>query len=102
MKSTNISSATGAQARGGGPGGRPDERALGDRRVEHAVAAELGEQALGDAERAAPGVLLARGSQAARDVLAHEDDAVVALHLLAQGLVDRLPVALLGHGRPLP
>ena len=73
-----------AQAGGGGADGGADEAALGDRRVQHAVAAELGHQPLGDAERAAPGVLLAGRAQAAGDVLAHDDDAVVALHLLAR------------------
>ena len=33
------------------------------------------------------------------DVLAHDQHAVVALHLLAQRLVERLAVAELGHGR---
>ena len=87
-----------AQPGGRGTDGGTDEAALGDRRVQHAVAAELGHQPLGDAERAAPGVVLAGRAQAAGDVLAHDDDAVVALHLLAERLVDRLTVALLGHG----
>ena len=88
----------GAQPGGGGTHGGTDEAALGDRRIQHAIAAELGHQPLGDTERAAPGVVLAGGTQAAGDVLAHDDDAMIALHLLGEGLVDRLTVALLGHG----
>ena len=82
----------------GGTHGGADEAALGDRRVQHAVAAEPGHQSLGDAQRAAPGIVLAGRTEPAGHVLAHDDDAVVALHLLAEGLVDRLTVALLGHG----
>ena len=88
------------------PGGRgarrgADERDLGEMRVEHAVGSELRAEALGDAHRAAPGVLVARGTGAARDVLAHHDDARVALHLLAHRFVDRLAIALLRHGSAL-
>ena len=88
------------QAGGGGARRGADEGALGDRRVEHPVAAELRHQALGDAERSAPGVVLAGCAHAAGDVLAHDDHPRVALHLLAQRLVDRLPVGLLGHRCP--
>ena len=55
---------------------RADEARLGDRRVEHAVAAELLDETLGDAHRAAPGVVVDQviDHGAAGDVLAHEDD----------------------------
>ena len=55
---------------------RADEGDLGEMGVEHAVGPELRPQALGDAERAAPGVLVALGARAAGDVLAHDDDAL--------------------------
>ena len=51
------------------------------------LVAELGPQALGGAEDAA---LLA-------DVLAHDHDALVALHLLVHGRPDGLEDVLLGH-----
>ncbi len=64
--------------------GRADGRAadgrLGDRRVEHAPLAEFLEQAAGGAVRAA----------VEADVLTHDEDARVALHLLARGLDQRL------------
>ena len=60
---------------------------LGEGRVEDALVAVLGPQALGRAEDAA---LLA-------DVLAEDHDALVALHLLVHGEADRLEDVELGH-----
>ena len=67
-----------------------DDRVLGDRRVAHALLAELLEQAGGDLE----------GAVEDADVLAHEHDVRVALHLLAQRGVQRLAVAHDGHRAP--
>ena len=89
MKSTNISSTTGRSPEAAAPAAAPMIRRLGDRRVEHAVG-ELAVEALGDAEHAAPGVVLAGRAGAAGDVLAEDDDGLVALHLLRERLVDRL------------
>ena len=72
-----------AQAGHGRADAHADDRVLGDRRVAHALLAELLEQAVGDLERAVEDP----------DVLAHEDHVLVALHLLAQRLVERLAVA---------
>ena len=58
------------------------EAELGDRRVDDAHLAEFLEQALGDLVRALVDA----------DFLAHEEDAVVALHLFAQRLVERVAV----------
>ena len=58
------------------------EAELGDRRVDDAHLAELLEESLGDLVRA-----LVDG-----DFLAHEEDAVVALHLLADGLAEGVSV----------
>jgi len=66
--------------------------------VQHA-ARMLVEQALGHAQHAAPGVLLAGRAGAARVVLAHHDHARVAGHFLVQRLVDGLLVGDLScHG----
>ena len=48
----------------------------------------LGVESLGDAEHAAPGVVLAGRSGAADDILAHQDDARVARHFEVDRLVD--------------
>src|SRR6202030_2555461 len=53
----------------------------------HAALPELLEQALGDLERAAEHA----------DVLAHQQHALVAAHLLAQRLAQRLAIAHLAH-----
>ena len=66
-----------------------DDRVLGDRRVAHALLAELLEQPGGDLE----------GAVEDADVLAHQEHVLVALHLLAQRLVERLAVAHDGHQR---
>src|SRR3989441_11358894 len=58
---------------GGGADGGPDVGRLRQRRVEQPFPAVLGVEALGDAEDAAPGVVLAGAAGAADDVLAHED-----------------------------
>ncbi len=57
-----------------------DEALLGDRRVAHAVGAELLHQAGGDAV----------GAVEEPDLLAHHEHALVALELLPQRLVERL------------
>jgi hypothetical protein len=58
-----------------------------DRRVDDAHLAELGEQPLRDLV----------GAVVDGHLLAHEEDAVVALHLLAQRLVERVAVRDDGH-----
>ena len=67
-------------ARDRGADRRADDRRLGERRVHHARLAELLEEAVGDLERAAERA----------DVLADHEHALVAAHLLAQPLGDRL------------
>ena len=82
----------GAHAGGGGADGGADEGGFGERGVQHALVAELLDQAARGAERAAPGVndaqVLAAG--AAGDLLAHDDDGFVAAHLLGESFVDGL------------
>ena len=73
----------GAQPGHGRADAHADDRVLGDRRVAHALLAELLEQPGGHLE----------GAVEDADVLAHEHDALVAQHLLAQRLVERLAVA---------
>ena len=63
-----------------------DDRHLGDRRVAHALGPELVEHPLRDAHRAAH----------LGDVLAHDEDVVVAAHRLAHRVAHGLPV---GHRR---
>ena len=77
-----------------------DKRNFGKMRVEHALRPEFRAQALGDAERPAPGVLVAGRAGAAGNVLAHDDDAAVAPHFLADRLVDRLAIGFLRHSCP--
>src|SRR5581483_12468284 len=62
-------------------------RVLRDRRVAHALLAELVEQPGGHLERAVEDA----------DVFAHQHHRLVAVHLLAQRLVERLAVAEDGH-----
>src|SRR5205807_892173 len=80
------------EAGGGGAHRRADEPRLRDRRVQHALAPVLLDQALGDSEDATPGVLVFEPGYggAARDVLAHQNDGWVTCHLLVEALVDRL------------
>ena len=63
-----------AQAHHRRPDRRADDRGLGDRRVDDALLAELAEQAVGHLE----------GAAVDADVLAQEEDALVALHLLEE------------------
>jgi hypothetical protein len=72
----------GAQAGHRRPHPQAHEPGLADRRVDDPLLAELAQQAAGDLERA---LVL-------RDVLAHHEDALVALHLLAHRLGQRLAV----------
>ena len=79
----------GAQAVHRGTDREPGEAVLGDGRVDDALLAELVQHALADLVRA---VVL-------RDFLAHEEDALVAAHLLGERLAQRFaeldqPVAL--------
>ena len=69
-----------------------DDHRLGQRRVQHAVAAELVVQPVGGEEDAA---LLAH-------VLAQHDDRVVAAHLLCERRANRLDAGHDGHGQPSP
>ncbi len=71
--------------------GRSDNRGLGDGRVDDAILAELAEQAVGYLEGAAVNA----------DVLAQQEDAVVALHLLQDALADRLHIGRQRLGRGL-
>ena len=73
--------------------GGPKIAHLRDGRVEHALFAELAQQALVLGECAAPGVRqpLAPAAPAAGHVFAQQDDGAVAPHLLAERLVDGVP-----------
>jgi hypothetical protein len=91
MKSTNINSATGRSPVAGGADRGADEGALGDRRVEHALAAELRIQTLGHAHRTPPQAHpRRRRSPGRRHVLAHHDDACDRARISWHRLVDRL------------
>ena len=70
--------------------GAADDVGLGERRVEHAVAAERPLQAVRDLEDAALALhsLERLGAAAVGDVLAEDDDARVARHLVFQRAVD--------------
>src|SRR5205814_533781 len=68
-------------------GGAADDRGLRERRVDHAPGAELLLEAERHLERAAVDA----------HVLADHEDALVAAHLLAEAVADRLEVGLLGH-----
>ncbi len=70
-----------------GPGGGADDRGLGQRGVDHPPLSELLLKALRHLERAAVGA----------DVLADEKDALVAAHLFAERVRDRLDVRALAH-----
>ena len=78
----------GAQAVDGGAGARPDDGGLGQRRVDDALLAETLQHALGDLERAAVD----------GDVLAHDEDIGIPLHLFPDALADRFDVGGFGHG----
>ena len=78
MKSANWISATGRRPLTAAPIEAPDDHRFGQRRVDHAIVAELGPQAVRGQEDAA---LLA-------DVLAEHDDRLVAAHLVGQRLAD--------------
>ena len=78
-KSPNMISMTGRRPPTALPKAAPARRELGDRGVEDAVGAVLLDQAAGGGEHAA-----GHG-----DVLAEEDDRVVALELLVERLADR-------------
>src|SRR5258706_15308444 len=91
MKSTNMSSATGAHAGRCRADRGAHERRFGDGCIKYPPR-ELVVEPFRHAEHTAPGVLLAWRSCAARVVLAHDDDALVAFHFLGQRLVERLAV----------
>ena len=87
-KLTVMTSTIGRMPPSAAPMPGTDEARLRQRGVPDALRSELLEQAERDAE-AAP---------VRADVLAHQEDAVVALHGLAHRLTDRLAVG--GHGAP--
>ena len=70
-----------------GAGATADDRDLGQRRVDDPPFAELLLETLRHLERSAEGA----------DVLADQEDALVAAHLLAEPVRDRLQVGLDGH-----
>ena len=78
----------GAHAHDRGARAAADDRGLGQRRVDHPPRAELLLEALGDLERAAVDA----------DVLADHEDPLVAAHLVAKRVRDRLEIRLDGHG----
>ena len=61
-----------------------DEPLLRDRRVQHAIRAELLEQSCGDAERAA----------VVADVLAEQEHAIVAAHRVGETVADGLEIGV--------
>ena len=75
------------QPRHGGANGGADDDLLGDGRVEHALLAELLHQPAGHFE----------GSVVEADVLAQQEHRLVALHLLAERLVERVAHGKDGH-----
>jgi len=77
----------GAHAHDRRAGRAGDDRRLGERRVDHAPRAELFLEAERHLERAAVDA----------DVLAEHEDALVAPHLAAQAVRDRLEVGLFSH-----
>ena len=77
-----------AQADHGRTDGHAHKALLADRGVDHAALAELVHQVAGHAEEAAVGA----------DVFADHVDALIALHLFADGFVNRLDVSSLAHG----
>ena len=91
MKSMNISSATGRSPPVAAPMAAP-MNADSEIGVSSTRPGNLPVEALGDAEDASPGVVLAGRARAAGVVLAHDDHALVAFHLLGDRLVDRLAV----------
>ena len=76
----NCISTTGRMPHVRRAGGRADDRRLGDRRVDHALLAELGQQPLGDLE----------GPPNAPMSSPRQEDALVARHLLVEPLADGL------------
>src|SRR4051794_25241865 len=78
----------GAHAHDRGAGAAADDRRLRERRVDHAPRAELLLEAERDLE----------GAAVDADVLADHEHALVAAHLLAEAVRDRLQVGHLGHG----
>src|SRR6185503_1676699 len=78
----------GAHADHGGADAEPGESALGDRRVDDAVGAELLEHSLRDLV----------GAVVLRDLFADEEDRRVASHLLLHRLTQRFADLDLGHG----
>src|SRR5439155_4379267 len=76
-----------AHAHDRGAGAAADDRRLRERRVDHAPRAEL----LLEAERHL------EGAAVDADVLADHEHALVAAHLLAEAVRDRLEIGLLGH-----
>src|SRR5205807_2361959 len=78
-----------AQARCGRTYRRTNKSRLGNRCIKHTVATKLLDQPLGDAEYAAPGILVVktRYCSSARDILAHQNNTRIAAHLYLHGFV---------------
>ena len=89
MKSMNCISATGRRPIIAAPIAAPTIADSRDRRVDDALRAEPLEQAGGDPKRAAVDA----------DVLAQDEDPLVALHLLPERVVDRLDVRVPARAR---
>ena len=75
-----MNSTIGLQARHGRADADAGKALLGDRRVDHALGAELLEQALADLV----------GALVLRHLLAHQEHVLVAPHLLGHGVAQRL------------
>src|SRR3954464_2913816 len=67
--------------------GTADDAALAERRIDHAIFAELVKKLLRDAKDATYFA----------DVLAEQHDAIIAAHLLTERVIDRLDHVHLGH-----
>ena len=87
-----------AEPRCSGPDTGTDEAGLRDGCIAHPAAPELADKSLGQPHRAAPGVLLVVPVAATGNVLAHDDDVLVAFHLLLDSLVDCLYIRDLSYG----
>ena len=92
MKSANWISGTGRRPFTAAPIDAPDDERLAQRRVHHAVAAELVEEPVGGQEDAA----------LSADILAQDDHRLVATHLVGQRLADRLDQRPDGHRQLRP
>src|SRR3546814_2283623 len=76
-----------------------NDRAFGDRRIDHALRPELCVKPAGGAPDAADRFLPAGGARTADHVLAKHDDARIAFHLGMKRMVDRFADIHHCHGR---